>query len=278
VTRATVAALLAGVLAAAALVELAAARRSPRRPRPRRSAVLLALLARLGRRAGLATARGDIAERLVAAGTPLGLAAHDVAALKGALALAAALVAVPLAAGAPGRLGLLLLLAAPAGGFLAPDAWLARRARTRAAVMARELPDVLDLVRVAVEAGLPAVRALGDVGRRHPGLLAGELRGTAAATELGVPRAQALAELRRRAPLEAVAALTAAIDRSERHGAPLSPALAALAAEARAEAGRALAERAARAAPKIQLAVALLLVPAVLLLVAAAAAAALLPR
>ena len=68
-TRATVAALLAGVLAAAALVELAAARRSPRRPRPRRSAVLLALLARLGRRAGLATARGDIAERLVAAGT-----------------------------------------------------------------------------------------------------------------------------------------------------------------------------------------------------------------
>jgi tight adherence protein C len=276
VTRATLCALLAGPLAAAALVDLATAHAARRRRPP--TATVLALLTRLGRRAGLRIAPSDLAARHAAAGAPGGLSPADVAALKGAAALAGALLALPLALGAPGRLGPLLLLAAPAGGFLAPDVWLARRARSRAAAMAAELPDVLDLLRVAVEAGLPVTRALADVGRRHPGTLAAELRAAARAIELGVPRARALRELCRRAPLEHVAVLVAAIARSERHGAPLSGALAALSREARAEAGRRLTERAARAAPKIQLAVALLLVPSVLLLVAAGAVAALAPR
>jgi tight adherence protein C len=62
----------------------------------------------------------------------------------------------------------------------------------------------------------------------------------------------------------------AALQRAERHGAPLGPALAALAADARARRAQALRERAAKAAPKIQLVVALLLVPAVMLLLGAA--------
>ena len=50
----------------------------------------------------------------------------------------------------------------------------------------------------------------------------------------------------------------------------LGPALCALAEDARAVRARGLRERAARAAPKIQLVVALLLVPAAMLLVGAA--------
>ncbi len=69
--------------------------------------------------------------------------------------------------------------------------------------------------------------------------------------------------------------LVAALERTERHGAPLGPALAALAADARARRAQRLRERAARAAPKIQLVVALLLVPAVMLVVGAAMAGAL---
>jgi tight adherence protein C len=84
-----------------------------------------------------------------------------------------------------------------------------------------------------------------------------------------VPRATTYAELERRAPVPGVAALTAALSRADRHGAPLGPALAALADEARAERARRLHDAAAAAAPRIQLAVAMLLVPAVLLLVAA---------
>jgi tight adherence protein C len=66
-----------------------------------------------------------------------------------------------------------------------------------------------------------------------------------------------------------------ALRRSARHGSPLGPALGAIAADARAERARRVRDSAARAAPKVQLIVALLLVPAVLLLVAAALAASL---
>jgi tight adherence protein C len=86
---------------------------------------------------------------------------------------------------------------------------------------------------------------------------------------LGEPRDRALGVLLERCPVDGVAALASAIGRSDRHGAPLAPALADLAAEARAQQARELRDGAARAAPKIQLVVALVLVPAVMLLIAA---------
>ena len=68
-----------------------------------------------------------------------------------------------------------------------------------------------------------------------------------------------------------------ALERAARHGAPLAETLAAQARDARFALGAAdRASDAARAGPKIQLVVALLLVPSVLLLVAAALASALL--
>ena len=158
----------------------------------------------------------------------------------------------------------------PSAGFLAPDLWLRSRARARARAIEAEQADVLDLLRVAVGAGLTPWRALGEVGRRHPGVLAGELGAAARRVALGVPSELALARLERRCPAAGTHALTAALRRADRLGAPLARALAALAEEARARQARRAAEHAARAAPKIQLVVALLLVPSVLLLVAAA--------
>jgi tight adherence protein C len=72
-----------------------------------------------------------------------------------------------------------------------------------------------------------------------------------------------------------MAGLVAAIDRAQRHGAPLADTLDAQARQARAERARRIRDRAARAAPKIQLVIALLLVPSILLLVAAALVASL---
>jgi tight adherence protein C len=190
-------------------------------------------------------------------------------AVKGGAGAAAALVAAPALAAFPLRITVVALPAVAAAGFLAPDLWLARRARRRAAHAGLELADVLDLLRVTVAAGLPVGRALAEVGRRREGLVAVELRMVAERLALGVPRAEALAVLQRSLPLPAIGLLTAAITRADRHGAPLAPALAALAQAARADRARALHEQAARAAPRIQLAVALLLVPAVLLMVAA---------
>ena len=68
---------------------------------------------------------------------------------------------------------------------------------------------------------------------------------------------------------------TGALARAARHGAPLAETLAAQAREVRLARRRAIQEQAARAGPKMQLVVALLLVPSVMLLVAAALVSAL---
>jgi tight adherence protein C len=264
----------AAALAAAAAVDLAAALGERRAARQRRPA-LLGALARVGRHLGAPAPPAELAARIDAAGAPAALRVADVMAIKAAAALLVLPVALPVAAALPGRLGPVAAVAAPAGAFFLPDLWLARRIRRRGRAMAAELPDVLDLLRVAVDAGLAPARALGEVGRRRHGLLAAELRAAAAQIALGEPRARVLARLERRCPAEGIAPLVAALARAERHGAPLGPALAALAADARARHAQRLRERAARAAPKIQLVVAVLLVPAVMLLVGAALVSAL---
>ena len=239
------------------------------------SRTLVAVLARVGRHLGAPAPPAELAARIEAAAAPEALRVPDVMAVKAAAALLTLPVMLPLTAALPGRLGPVAAIAAPAGGFFLPDLWLARRVRRRARVMAAELPDVLDLLRVAVDAGLAPARALEEVGRRRHGPLAAELRAAAGRIALGEPRARVLARFERRCPAEGVAPLVAALIRAERHGAPLGPALAALAADARARHAQRLRERAARAAPKIQLVVALLLVPAVMLLVGAALTSAL---
>ncbi|HVF77312.1 MAG TPA: type II secretion system F family protein [Solirubrobacteraceae bacterium] len=227
------------------------------------------LLARFARRAGVRAAPGELEARIAAAGTPLGLAVGDVIALKGAAALGLGLFVWPFAGLLPGRLGIAALVAAPVAGYFAPELVLARMARARGRRIAGELADVLDLLRVAVGAGLPAGRAMGEVGRRMSGILAAELDGAAARMQLGAPRSDVLSSLVARCPASGVATLAAAIARADLHGASLAPALEALAAEARAEQARGLRDAAARAAPKIQLVVALVLVPAVMLLIGA---------
>jgi len=271
---------LAGMLLAGGVVDLAAAvaeRRAAAGNGPATGAAALgrpasrwtAALARLGRRVGVPAAPGDLAARLAAAGLTGTVRTADAMAVKAGAGVAVALAAAPVLTALPLRLTLVLLPLAAGAGFVAPDRWLARRARRRADRAGLELADVLDLLRVAVAAGLPTGRALAEVGRRHGGLVGAELRVVAHRLELGVPRADALADLRRALPLPAVGVLTAAIARADRHGAPLGPALEALAREARADRARALHEQAARAAPRLPLANALLLVPAVLLIVAA---------
>jgi tight adherence protein C len=264
-TRAEVLAAVAGALAAAGIVELAASRRGGRR----RSEVLARAARALARRVGARQGSGGgLAARVEAAGLRVGVG--EVMLAKLAAAPAAALAVVSLAPPELDRLGLTLLAAAPVAGFFAPDIWLRRRAHGRARVMENEQADVLDLLRVAVGAGLTPWRALGEVGRRHPGLLAQELGAAARRVRLGVPAEAALARLERRCPAAGTHALTAVLRRADGLGAPPARALAALAGEARARQARRAAEHAARAAPKIQLVVALLLVPSVLLMVAAA--------
>ena len=266
----------AGALGAVGLVLLI----GPLRPRNRaaRGTRVLRALASAGARLrpARAPAPRDLAARIAAAGQPAGLGPRELMAAKIAAAVAACAAGLLLATAAPGRLGPLIAVVAPVAGFLSPDLWLARLAAGRARRVRRELPTLLDLLRVTVEAGSSLGEALRSVGERADGPLAAEWRAIGRQEALGVPLSAALAGMVECVPLPEVRALVGALDRARRHGAPLAETLAAQSRDARFALARRVREDAARAGPKMQLVVALLLVPSVLLLVAAALAAALL--
>jgi tight adherence protein C len=236
----------------------------------------LRLLAALGNRVRPGRAPADLRGRIEAAGRPVGLGVREVMAAKVAAALLGGIAAVPLATLAPGRLGVVIAPLAPAAGFLGPDLWLGRLAAERARRVRRDLPALLDVLRVTIEAGGSLAWALRAVGERAEGPLAREWAGVGYEVALGVPLAQALEALAVRLPQPEIRAFVAALERAARHGAPLAETLEAQARAARFALSRLIREDAARAGPKIQLVVALLLVPSVLLLVAAALASALL--
>jgi tight adherence protein C len=181
--------------------------------------------------------------------------------------------AVGLAGAAPSRLGLLLALGLPVGLFLAPDVWLSRLARLRRAAILAALPDALDLLAVGAAGGRAPELILSELATQSEGQLARELRTLVAEIKCGASLSAALAALGRRVPAAEIRALAAALERSRTLGSPLADQLHEQAMSMRSEARRRLSERAARAAPKIQLVVALVLVPSVLLLLVAAVAA-----
>jgi tight adherence protein C len=178
-----------------------------------------------------------------------------------------ALIAVP---AAPGRLSWLVAVALPLAGLLAPDALRARRVRRRSRRLVAALPDALDLLAVGTASGRSPAAGFAEIASSGSGPLAEELRIAVAEVECGRSLSQALAGLRERAPGSEVAALCSSIERSRRYGSPLADQLRRQSSALRRDQRRAVEERAARAAPKIQLVVALVLVPSVLLMIAAA--------
>jgi tight adherence protein C len=131
-----------------------------------------------------------------------------------------------------------------------------------------DLPDALDLLAVGTAAGRSPLAGLAELGRGE-GPLARELAMLTAESSCGLAQREALDSLRRRAPVREVAAMCGVIERSRRYGSPLADQLREQATALRGVQRRRIEEQAARAAPKIQLAVALLLVPSVLLMIAA---------
>jgi tight adherence protein C len=158
----------------------------------------------------------------------------------------------------------------PAAGFFVPDALLERRARLRNRRLVGALPDACDLLAVATAAGRGPASGFAELARGSEGPLADELRMTVVELSCGRPLPAALRSLRSRVPGGEIANLCAAIERSRRYGSPLAEQLRQQSSALRTDQRRAIEERAARAAPKIQLVVALVLVPSVLLMITAA--------
>jgi tight adherence protein C len=221
-------------------------------------------------RAAAAALRLGLPDRIARAGLAPRLPVAAVLMAKLAATAAGGMVALAAAPAAPGRTAFLVAVGMPAAGFVLPDALLEREARRHRRRLLGALPDALDLLAIGSAAGRGPAAGFAEIARAGTGPLADELRLAVAEIECGQSLPDALRGLRERVPGSEVATLCAAIERSRRLGSPLADQLRRQAAALRRDQRRAIEERAARAAPKIQLVVALVLVPSVLLTIAAA--------
>ncbi|HVW17581.1 MAG TPA: type II secretion system F family protein [Solirubrobacteraceae bacterium] len=147
----------------------------------------------------------------------------------------AALIAIVLVASAHAGLGLGLALVAVATGaaLVLPSAILSRRARMRLAVVDREMPELVDLLVVAVEAGLGLFAALGQASARMSGPLHDEIRLVLREQRLGVGAAEALTRFAERCDTPGVQAFVRALVYGEHLGISVGQSLRALAVDMR---------------------------------------------
>ncbi|TMG70600.1 MAG: type II secretion system F family protein [Chloroflexi bacterium] len=152
-------------------------------------------------------------------------------------------------------------------GLLAPRiAWSRARGRQRRNVIAA-LPNTLDLMALAADAGLGFDAALAQVVPRLDGPLAAELRRVLVELRIGRDRRLALRELARRTALPETARMTNAIIQADALGLPLTRTFRELASEIRVR-RRQLAEEQARTAPiKMLFPMVLLIFPALFVVI-----------
>lgn len=214
--------------------------------------------------------KSGVEARIMAAGRESDLDPRAVVVARWIAGLAGLITGLAISGIMPSGIGRLVVVVAAVAGAVSPDFLLERAAVRRRAAFAGGLPDALDMLAVSVSAGSSLGAAMRSVARTRLGPVAGEFGRVADRMAAGLPMVEALEELAFRAGAPEVRGFVSSMVRSHRLGSPLETELVRQASALRADRHRATAVRAARAAPKIQLVIALVLVPAVLLLVAAA--------
>ncbi len=118
-----------------------------------------------------------------------------------------------------------LTLAVAAFGLLGPWGVLSGRATRRRDAITAELPDLVDLLTVSIEAGLALESALARVSERGDGPLAREIRRMLSEISLGRPRRDALRSLADRTDAPAITALVNSLNQADQSGMELGPVL-----------------------------------------------------
>ncbi len=106
-------------------------------------------------------------------------------------------------------------------GFVIPDVWIARRARIRQEEIRRTLPEALDLLAIAVQAGMGLEQGIELVARRLPGALGEELHRMLQEVQLGASRREALSHLRDRTEVSELSTFALALAQADALGSPI---------------------------------------------------------
>lgn len=161
--------------------------------------------------------------------------------------------------------GASLLLAT--GSWIAVGFWLSNQIKVRAAVMQRALPDVLDFLVIAVDAGLSFDTALARVVHKFHNPLTRGLGIALEEVKLGRGRLEALEDFGRRSEVRDVATFVQMIVSSERMGVPIAQALRIQAQDARWRRGERARERAGKAPVRMTIPMVALIFPTIWLVI-----------
>lgn len=169
--------------------------------------------------------------------------------------------------------GLLRMVVILAGmGVFAPAAWLRRKQDERQSSIRRDLPDVLDLLAISVEAGVGFEGAVEVVIRHFDSPLAVEFSRMLQEMELGLPRREALQNLKRRTEVPELSNFVLILVQADALGMPIGRVLRTQAVEMRLKRRQWAREKAARLPVKILLPLTLFILPALFVVILGPAA------
>jgi tight adherence protein C len=177
-----------------------------------------------------------------------------------------------LAAHPPPGMRVLLLLLAGLIGLLGPAAWLRGVVSAREEVILNDLPDVLDLLAISVEAGTALEQAMAIAGTHFTSPLADELVLTLREMELGLSRRQALQNLKRRTDVAELGNVVAVLIQAEALGMPIGRILHTQSSEVRDRRRQRVREKAAKLPVKILFPLMVFIFPAIFVILLGPAA------
>lgn len=107
-------------------------------------------------------------------------------------------------------------------GFMLPDVWLSRQITRRQLEITNALPDALDMMTIAVEAGLSFEQSLGEIVSRWDHDLAREFRRVLYEVGIGRTRREALEHLAERTGVPDMVSFVTAVNHAEELGTSLA--------------------------------------------------------
>jgi tight adherence protein C len=210
--------------------------------------------------------------RLMLAGRPVSWPIERVLVAKVVLAVAAFLLGMVSFTDRRTLLWLLIWGGATVLAYFAPDLLLHSRGQERREAIKKSLPDTLDQMTIAVEAGLGFDTAMGRAARSGVGPLAEELVRTLQEVQIGVARAKAMRNLADRTEQEDLRHFVLAVVQAEAYGIPIADVLRTQAAEQRVKRRQRAEEQAMKIPVKIIFPLILCILPTLFIVVLGPAA------
>jgi tight adherence protein C len=201
-----------------------------------------------------AKARQDLDNRLELAGRPGNLTPADFGAIRlvAAAVMAAVGLGIGLLMGTPVYLVISLAIGAVLGYYL-PVLWLKQKVDARRAAIQKGLPDAMDLLVIAVDAGLGFDAALARVTDKYKNALSDMFAKVLREVSLGRPRLEAMDEMGRSSGVDDLHNFIQAIIQSEQFGTGIGKILRIQADEMRRKRRQRAQEKAAQATLKMML-------------------------